>query len=113
MQLLLQPRDREAWVEALRTRFAAVHNGVAAIDLEGVIQLLQPLCARRVREKARKRTTSKPEEKKRKKEEAEAHIMREERAGGEPAVSSSRVSATQRKACISTAGPKYFSEFHQ
>ena len=36
--LLLDERDGLAWVEALRTGLGAIHDGVATIQLEGVVE---------------------------------------------------------------------------
>ena len=42
---LLDFRDGLGGVQPLRAGLRAIHDGVAAIELEGVVELLQPLLA--------------------------------------------------------------------
>src|SRR5262249_34962789 len=47
-QQLLDFRNGLSWIESLRAGLGAIHDGVAAIEAEGVLQIVQPVAGRLV-----------------------------------------------------------------
>src|SRR3546814_654003 len=94
---LLDGADSLAWVQALRARVGAVHDGVATVELERVVQELQARTGESECQQTPHRTP----------------IQSAPFSLTSTATFSSREASFHRNACSRTAVPRYLSAFHQ